>query len=421
MNKTAVNDYLVEYSKKEFPEMIQRELKIQHDKKFATALIGPRRSGKTYYLFQLMKEEGASESLYLNFEDTRLLDLDFKDIREVIRLHTELSGKIPKNLFLDEIQNISRWEAAVRELYDTHKYHIYLTGSSSKLLSKEIATQMRGRSLTYLFLPFSFGEYLKVRNFSTTKMSRDDISILKHHLRDYLEFGGFPDVVISQQKEKILKEYFDAILYKDVVERHNVKNLHLVNLIFKQLVNSFSKEFSVNALYQNFKSQGAKVSRDTIYKYINYFEDSVSVFMLKRHSEKLRQKEAWPRKVYLSDTGFSKVIKSSEDVGRLMENIVFLELIRRKNTKPLLEISYYKDTQGREVDFVLKEAGKITELIQVTYAIDPADIRKTETKNMAMASKKLNCEKQTVITWDYEADQENIRYTPLWKWLLTEE
>lgn len=421
MNKTAVNDYLVEYSKKEFPEIIQRELKIQHDKKFATVLIGPRRSGKTYYLFQLMKEEGASESLYLNFEDTRLLDLDFKDIREVIRLHTELSGKIPKNLFLDEIQNISRWEAAVRELYDTHKYHIYLTGSSSKLLSKEIATQMRGRSLTYLFLPFSFGEYLKVRNFSTTKMSRDDISILKHHLRDYLEFGGFPDVVISQQKEKILKEYFDAILYKDVVERHNVKNLHLVNLIFKQLVNSFSKEFSVNALYQNFKSQGAKVSRDTIYKYINYFEDSVSVFMLKRHSEKLRQKEAWPRKVYLSDTGFSKVIKSSEDVGRLMENIVFLELIRRKNTKPLLEISYYKDTQGREVDFVLKEAGKITELIQVTYAIDPADIRKTETKNMAMASKKLNCEKQTVITWDYEADQENIRYTPLWKWLLTEE
>ncbi len=421
MNKTAVNDYLVEYSKKEFPEMIQRELKIQHDKKFATALIGPRRSGKTYYLFQLMKEEGASESLYLNFEDTRLLDLDFKDIREVIRLHTELSGKIPKNLFLDEIQNISRWEAAVRELYDTHKYHIYLTGSSSKLLSKEIATQMRGRSLTYLFLPFSFGEYLKVRNFSTTKMSRDDISILKHHLRDYLEFGGFPDVVISQQKEKILKEYFDAILYKDVVERHNVKNLHLVNLIFKQLVNSFSKEFSVNALYQNFKSQGAKVSRDTIYKYINYFEDSVSVFMLKRHSEKLRQKEAWPRKVYLSDTGFSKVIKSSEDVGRLMENIVFLELIRRKNTKPLLEINYYKDTQGREVDFVLKEAGKITELIQVTYSIEPADIRKTETKNMAMASKKLNCEKQTVITWDYEADQENIRYTPLWKWLLTEE
>ncbi len=421
MNKTAVNDYLVEYSKKEFPEMIQRELKIQHDKKFAKALIGPRRSGKTYYLFQLMKDEGATESLYLNFEDTRLLDLDFRDIREVIRLHTELLGKIPKNLFLDEIQNISRWEAAVRELYDTHKYHIYLTGSSSKLLSKEIATQMRGRSLTYLFLPFSFREYLKVRNFSTTKMSRDYTSILKHHLRDYLEFGGFPDVVISQQKEKILKEYFDAILYKDVVERHNVKNLHLVNLIFKQLVNSFSKEFSVNALYQNFKSQGAKVSRDTIYKYINYFEDSVSVFMLKRHSEKLRQKEAWPRKVYLSDTGFSKVIKSSEDLGRLMENVVFLELNRKKNTKPLLEINYYKDPQGREVDFVLKEAGKITELIQVTYAIEPAEIRKVETKNIVVASKKLNCEKQTVITWDYEADQENIGYMPLWKWLLIEE
>ncbi len=315
MDKTLVNDYLLEFSKKSLPDFIPRELNVPIDRRFTISIIGPRRAGKTYYFFQLIRQLGKEESIYLNFEDTRLSDLHFREIREVIRQFAELFGRYPKYVFLDEIQNVANWEKAVRELHDTSQYHIFLTGSSSKLLSKEVSTQMRGRTLTYYFLPFSFPEFLRSRGFKAGRLSRDEQSLLRRLLKEYIEFGGFPDVTTSHMKEKILKEYFDSILFKDVVERHGVKNLHLVNLMFKHMIGSFSKEFSVNATHGVFKSQGAKVSKNTIYKYLNYFEDSVSVFFLKKHSGKIRLREAWPRKVYLPDTGLSKVLRASEETA----------------------------------------------------------------------------------------------------------
>ena len=418
MDKSAVKDYLLERGHEAVPEMVPRELKIPREEKFAVAVVGPRRSGKTYFFYQLMKEAGLKDSLYLNFEDTRLVDVGFREIRDVLRLYAEQTGGMPKNLFFDEIQSVDRWENAVRELFDTRRYRIYLTGSSSKLLSKEAATQMRGRSLTYWFLPFSFREFLLAKKVPAGDVTLDQAGIIKHHLGEYLEYGGFPDVVYSSQKEKILKEYFDAILYKDVIERHSVRNLHLVNQIFRQLVTSYSKEFSIHAMYQFFKSQNVKVSRDTINKYVNFFDDSVSVFTLKRHSDKPKQKEAWPRKVYLSDTGLSKVMRSADDIGRLMENAVFLELQRKKNKRSLLEIMYYKDPQGKEVDFLLKEAGETKELMQVAYSSSKEDLRDAETKNLHAAAKKLGCENKTIVTWDYEGEKDGIKYAPMWKWLL---
>ena len=188
------------------------------------------------------------------------------------------------------------------------------------------------------------------------------------------------------------------------------------------MVNSCSKEFSVNALYNNFKSQGVKVSKDTLYKYLNFFEDSVSVFFLKRYSEKMKIKESWPRKVYLSDTGLSKVLKSSEDLGKLMENCVFLQLLRLKNDKPLMEISYFKDNTGKEVDFIVKGSSKIEQLIQVTYASSSEEIKEEEIKNLIQASKILKCKELKIVSWDYEAKKKfhgnSIEFVPLWKWLL---
>ena len=422
MNKELVSDYLREFSKSELPDMVTRDLKIPMEGKMSVALIGPRRSGKTFYFFQLIKDLGKDESLYLNFEDTRLSDLRFTEIRDVIRHFIELFGKEPRYLFLDEIQNVENWERAIRELYDTRKYRIFLTGSSSKLLSKEISTQMRGRTMTYMFFPLSFTEFLRFRRFKFSMPTKDEESILKHLLKEYLEFGGFPDVVLSSTKEKILKEYFDSILFKDVVERHGVKNLHLVNLIFRHMVSSFSKEFSVNMLYNTFKSQGVKVSKDTIYRYMNYFEDSASVFFLKRYSEKARLREAWPRKVYLSDTGFSKVIRSSEDMGKLLENCVFLHILRMRNESPLLEVDYHVTQDGKEVDFMIRDASRIKAILQVTYASGPGDIMDRETSNLIMAGRKFGCKDLVVVTWDYEDErilkERTVRFIPLWKILL---
>ncbi len=423
MNAELVKDYLLEFSKRPLPDMVPRELIVAFNRKFVISIVGPRRAGKTFYFFQLMRKASGKKCIYLNFEDTRLFETNFKEIRKIIRLYAELFGELPKYLFFDEIQNVKNWEIAVRELYDTFQYHIFLTGSSSKLLSKEISTQLRGRSLTYLFFPFSFSEFLHFKRFSMEKLSKDEESLLKRLLRDYLEFGGFPDIISSDLKEKLLKEYFDAVLFKDVIERHAVKNLHLVSLIFKQIINSFSKEFSVNALYNTFKSQGVKVSKDTMYQYLNYFEDSVSAFFVKRYSEKLRVKEAWPRKVYLADTGLSKVLKTSEDTGKLMENSVFLHLLSLKNEKPLIEITYYRDYTGKEVDFVIKEGVKVSHLIQVTYASGFDEIRQNEIKNLLAAANALKCKNLAIVTWDYEETktikEHSIMFVPLWKFLTS--
>ncbi len=183
------------------PELIERELSVPLDSQFIVSIIGPRRAGKTYYLFQLSEE--VQNYLYLNFEDSRLYGISHKDLRDVIRVFIEIYGKEPEYLFLDEVQNLRNWEIIVRELHDLRKYRIFLTGSSSKLLSREIATQLRGRTLSYLLLLFSFREFLKARGIAVKKyLSRDEAARIKHHLLEYMEFGGFPDVVLSDGKIK---------------------------------------------------------------------------------------------------------------------------------------------------------------------------------------------------------------------------
>jgi len=424
MNAELVKDYLLEFSKSESPKLTPRDLKVSPSIDTITTIYGPRRSGKTYYFYQLMQSYGRGNCLYLNFEDTRLYGLRFEDVRGALRLFIELFGKEPDCVFMDEAQVVEKWEIALRELHDRHKYRIFVTGSSSKLLTKEIATQLRGRGISYILLPFSFREFLRARGVGTERITLDEQARIRGQLKEYLEYGGFPQVIFGEGEDRLrlLKEFFDMILYKDVVERHGVKNTHLSSLLFKQLVASFSSEFSVNKLYNHFRSSGVKLSKDTLYSYLNYFEDSAGVFFLKRYSEKVRVKESWPRKVYLCDTGLAKVWKASEETGRLMENAVFLELLRARNLNPLLDVCYWKGNGG-EVDFVVSEGGGVKALVQVTYATSPDEIEERETRALTKAAKELGCGNLTVVTWDYagkgELDGRVVEYAPLWKWLMS--
>lgn len=422
MERRYIEDYLLEFQKFEIPYLVEREVEITISNKFIISIIGPRRAGKTFYFYQLLKTFGKEICLYLNFEDSRLIEISYKDIREIIRTYIELFGKEPTHLFFDEVQNIENWEITMRELYDKFKYFIFVTGSSSKLLSKEISTQLRGRALSYLLLPFSFREFLKAKNVKIKdKLTMDEEAKIKNLLREYLEFGGFPQVIFSNEKVRILKEFFNMILFRDIVERHEVKNIHLVNLLFNHLVLNFSKEISTNKFYREFKSKNVKVSKDTLYKYLTYFEDSVGTFFVRTFSEKVRVKEFWPKKVYLCDTGLSKIVRFSEDIGKLMENCVFLELKRHQNKDPLLEIYYYK-ANGKEVDFVIKRGTKIIECIQTTYGIGEEKAQKREIEALLKSSKELKCNNLVVITWDYESNKKvegkEIKFIPLWKWLL---
>ena len=422
METQRIKAYIEDWYRKELPFLVPRELKTAQIQGKVISIVGPRRAGKTYYFFQLM-EPVKEVSLYLDFEDSSLLTVKFDEVLEIVNLFAEITGKEPENIFLDEIQNMDKWETAVRTLLDRTPYNIFVTGSSSKLLSREIATQLRGRSLTYVLLPFSFSEFLKAKKIELKNVfTQIEKATIKKWLREYLELGGFPEVVLKEEREKILKEYFDTIFFRDFVERHELKSFEVARFIFSFVFQNFSSEISVNKIVNFLKSEGKKFGKNTVYSYIEKLQDTQAVFFVKRISGTVYVKESWPRKVYICDSGISTLFRFSDDTGRLMENAVFLELKRMQNERPMLDIYYYRDYQQREVDFVLKEGLAVKQLIQVTYAADRTEVRKREVAALLKVSSEFECKNLVMITWDYEAElnveDRTIMCIPLWKWLI---
>ncbi|WP_456365318.1 ATP-binding protein [Thermococcus sp.] len=412
LDKDLVLQYLTDFQEKKLPALIERELKVPMKKDYVITVIGPRRSGKTFYFYQLIKELPREETLYMDFEHPVFEGFQPKDILEVLKLHREAFGE-PGYIFLDEVQAVPGWERIARYLHD-ESYHVFLTGSSSKFLSKEVATQLRGRALTYTLLPFSFREFLRAKGFKPKKpLSSKKEARIKSLLLEYLTWGGFPQVVLEEDETirgKLLSEYLDMVVYKDIVERYGVRNLHVMKLLIRSLMRSFSKEFSVHAFYNTLKSQGISVGKGVLYEYLGYLEDSMSVFLLKRFSYSLRTSALSIPKVYPVDAGFARIFSFTPDIGRLMELTVLLELKRQD-----WEVYYYKN--GREVDFVIVEKGRPAEVIQVTYARDGDDLKPREIEGLKKAGDRLNVERRTVITWDYRDEKEGIKFVPLWEYL----
>jgi len=424
MDAKEVRDYVIEFQKSGIPPMVPRELAIQTRISLINTIIGPRRAGKTYFLYQVMQPLEKPHVLYLNLEDTRLLNVTFRDFLNVVNLHTEITGTEPEYIFLDEPQNITAWEKGVRTLFDRRKFRIIITGSSSKLLSSEIATQLRGRGITHLLLPYSFREFLASQAVEVPELiSSAEAAKLKNYLNLWLQFGGYPEIVKTadkSEKMKILEGYKDMIIYKDIIERYKVKESFLVKLLIDHLITAFTKEFSINSFFNVLKSRNIKVSKKTLYAYLSFVEDSVAFFVLEKWSPKLKEQRLAPKKAYLCDNGLA--YRQREEKSKLMENVVFLELKRMQNLNPMINLYYWKDYRQREVDFVIKEGRKVTQLIQVTYAESNTDVRKREVTNLLAAGKELKCRELKVITWDYEGIEKHagkkISFMPMWKWLL---
>jgi predicted AAA+ superfamily ATPase len=425
MDKEASRDYVLEWIGKSIEAGVERTLRVSNIRSRATIVIGPRRAGKTYYLYQIANKIGKDKVLYLNFEDTRLRNIEPQNIRDLIRIYIEITSRPPTTLLFDEIQNVSGWELIVRELLDAGIYSIYITGSSSRMLSKEIATQLRGRSITYLMLPFSFAEYLKAKGKEDDiKITKDAAAALRNALRDYLEWGGFPESTLNpKSRESILKEYYDLILFRDIIERNSMRNISLARFLLEQLLQNFSKEFSINGIMN--KVSGISMSKDATYDYVDKIQDSAALFFLNKFSSSVKAREGWPKKAYVCDTGLTKIVRFSSDIGKLMENCVFLELMRFTNESPLLRLFYWKSKTQEEIDFVLKESDRVSALVQVTYASSRDEIAEREINALVSCSKELNCKRLVIVTWDYESiikfDKASIECIPLWKWLLTKQ
>jgi len=428
MNQDEIKEYLIDFQKREIPPLIERDIKIDFNKKIKS-IIGPRRAGKTFLMYEKIKELISSKIkkeniLYLNFEDPRLIEVNFKEIRNIIKLHWQIYPNSMKEeiyVFIDEPQNIKNWDVSIRALYD-EGFNIFLSGSSSKLLSKEIATSLRGRTISFFVLPFSFNEFLRMKKLSLdiSNLSSKERSLLLNLLDEYLTYGGFPEIILEENKDnkfKIINEYFDLIIYRDIVDRYKIKNTQLIKWLIKSIITSFSKEFSTHKIYLTLKSKGLKLSKNTLYSYLAMLEDSMFVFFLPKFKNSIRKKEFSINKAYLCDVCFTKIIEISEDKGRKMENIVFLNLKRDF----LNEIFYWAD-QNSETDFIVKRGSKIKQLIQVCYNIDDYDTKKREIMGLIKASKELKCSNLLIITNDYENIEKIkgkiIKFIPLLKWLI---
>ena len=398
--------------------IINRELRLnKKDIGFGVANIitGPRRSGKSVFAFQLFKGEKFG---YVNFEDERLR-IDGQELNNVLEAIYSIKGKT-KNLIFDEIQNVNGWERFVSRLVPSNR--VVITGSNSKLMSKELGTFLTGRHIDYLLMPFSFRELLEYKGL---KFSEEGLyltekkAVLKKAMEEFLIKGGFP---LSHTKGKqYLVNLYSDIIEKDIINRYNIKYISKIRELIKYVMSNFSSEITLNKLKNIFNLKGDH----TVDNWLKYAEDAYLLFKLERFSFKLKERYIAPKKIYSIDTGLLNAIisESAESRGRLMENAVAIDLRIRKNYfEPDLELYYWKDHVGNEVDFVLKSKNAVKQLIQVTYASSNLDIKQRETKALLKSANELRCDDLLVITWDYESEEiienKKIRFVPVWKWLL---
>ncbi len=417
-------EIIKDFHQKELPQTIEREIIIPLDIPIerAISIIGPRRTGKTYEMYNLIKKiiktEKKEQVIYINFEKVNVKDATDEDLIKMLETFYEIYPENRKKkvwLFLDEIQNVINWEKFVRTSLDEN-LKVYISGSSSKLLSKEIATSMRGRNITYAMYPFSFKEYLQIKSINyPSYISSAEKSEIKNALADYINYGGYPEAVLfPSEKEKILSEILETTIFKDVIERENIRNIKAMRLLITGLINS--KEFSVYKFYNFLKSNGIKIGKNVLYNYIEYLNDAFFVFMLKKFSFSYKELEQSIPKSFFIDNGFLKV-NGINDKARLMENCIFVELKRKDS-----EIYYWKSALKEEIDFIIKKGNKIKQLIQVCYNIEDFNTKERELKALIKGSKELKCNNLLVITDDKEGEeifkQKKIKFIPLWKWLL---
>lgn len=402
--------------------IIDRELDIKEIRKFLKypnilAILGVRRCGKSVLSHLIFKGTNYG---YINFDDERLVGMKANDLNLILEAFYALYGSNLENIILDEIQNIDCWKLFATRLRISKK--VIITGSNSKFLSGELATHLTGRHIDLLLFPFSFREYLQTKNLKLTKedlYSTRTLSQIKKHFEEYIKLGGFPET--SKFGPRIVSAIYGDILNKDIIFRHDVKHKSTLKELTRYLVSNYTKEITFSNIKNTFQIKDAH----TIKNYIDYSNESFITFILERFSFKLKRYNIAPKKVYCIDNGIinSISLQFSENIGRLMENLVAVELLGRKSYfDPDTEIFYWKDHQQREVDFVVKKGKDIEELIHVTYASSIEEIDSREEKSLVNVSKELKCRNLKIITWDYKSEKilnnNKILFIPIWEWLI---
>lgn len=406
---TILRTLLYEWRDRALPSVIGRDTKLDTSLKegsnIATVVTGFRRVGKTYMLYEaiehLLEMYTREEVVYLNFEDERILASTTELLTDLIPEIQAVYGKKPKYLFLDELQLIPNWSKWVRRVLDSESVQLFITGSSSKMSSAELPTELRGRAWEVKVSPLSFNEFLRFKNekLDTEKLEyvQEERARFLFLFDEYLIYGGLPAVVLTpiEKKQELLQSYFQTVVQKDISERYTIDNDIALRTLLKLLLNS--SYITISKLTNSLKSMSIPVGKSTVNNYLSYIETSYFMNELYIHTPAVINQLQYPRKVYFVDTGFMTALstKFSKNIGRLFENLVFHRLTQENEA-----MYYYKDDKGNEVDFAILEEGKTTALYQVCLDLNDEETRERELRSLLKASNALNCSNLFLVTLD---------------------
>ncbi len=395
------------------------------------ALTGPRRSGKTFLFHSMIRDlvqSGVEPNsiVTINLEDSRLFGLTGTGLENLLDAYFELwpdKKEQETYLFLDEVQAVSGWDSFVRRVLDHERMYVFVTGSSAAMLGRELSTALRGRTLNFSVMPLSLAEYGLFHGGDLKQhFSSKAVAQWGHWQDQYMKYGGFPEIVTMPEvlKRRILRDYLDLMLYRDIVERFDVKNTTLFKFVLNTLLHNISNLVSVNRLFNNLKSQGHSLSRDTLYDYFNYLEEAMLFFFVPVKSGSVKQQKVNPKKVYVLDPGFFWIAATrlTRDLGRVLENMVFIELIRRENS-----VMYIRGQQ--ESDFLAVSPDGRRQVIQVCLDMSDEGTRSRELNALAMGMEKEGLNRGLIVTAAQQGNERiargDVSIIPFWKWSISEE
>lgn len=426
-----LKEMILDFQESELATGVARQLTIQTVSGKATVCIGVRRSGKSVFMCQIIQkllDSGISRQniLYLNFFDDRLYNLGHQKLNIILEayysIYPEKKGAEKIYCFFDEIQVVSGWEPFVDRLMRTEKCQVYITGSSARMLSKEIATQMRGRALSWEIFPFSFQEFLECKGIKVPKaLSAKNRLCIQKAFEEYWQTGGFPEVIGLERNMRIKthQEYFNTVLFRDLIERHDIAHPKAAADLAHRLIDNAASLYSVNRLTGYLKSLGHRVPKSAVSDYLEWFEDAYFLFTVRIFDASLARANTNPKKVYCIDHAMVASVASGILVnsGHLLENLVFTA-IRRIHPN----IYYYKTQNGREVDFIIQSYNRTKTLIQVCESMVDLKIRKREIMALSEAMAELKLKTSCIVTRNEEetinADSGTIEIVPAWRFLL---
>ena len=395
----------------------KEEALFEFETKMAQVVIGVRRSGKSTLCHKVLMERGIRYG-YVNLDDDRLADMKTEDLNTVLSCVYQLYGTDVPYLVLDEIQDVDGWYLFVNRLLRTD-LHIFVTGSNAKLLSGELATHLTGRYNEIHLFPFSFSEYCQYHHIDTQGITTKAEAERKRAFMDYIHDGGFPEMQGLRNKRAYVQSLIEAILRKDIQKRFKIRNIEALRKLAHHLINNTCQEINYDEM-----SELLGIADKTAKKYIDYLGQAFLIQLLTRHSFKSKERVR-NQKVYIVDAGLQgnrDNVLAQENLGWRLENVVYIELLRR-SAQNFLDIYYHKPTpRAKEIDFVVCDQSKAVELIQVAYEIDSVKAYDRETSSLIKASAALSCNRLTLIaftqTRDVEIEGKTIHIISVLEWLL---